>query len=86
MSFSVTWRVDASEEFIELWSDPDVRQAVVDSAQAIDAVLRAKPLDMGESRSDNRRIYFESPLLVIYEVFLTERRVNILRVRYYAKR
>jgi hypothetical protein len=86
MSFSVTWHFDASEEFIELWSDPDIRQAVVEAAQSLDAVLRAKPLDAGESRSDNKRIYFESPLVVIYEVFLAERRVNILRVRYYAKR
>jgi plasmid stabilization system protein ParE len=86
MKFSVTWSADASDEFFELWSDTDRRHGVVAAADKIDASLRSKPLDVGESRSDNRRIYFESPLAIVYEVFVTERRVNILRVRYYAKR
>ena len=86
MTFSVTWSADASDEFFELWSDTGLRQAVVTAAERMDAALSSKPFDVGESRSDNRRIYFELPLAIVYEVFLTERRVNILRVRYCAKR
>lgn len=86
MIFSVTWQIDATEELIELWSDPEVRQSVVESARKIETALSANPQDLGESRPDNVRIHFESPLAVVYEVFFTERRVNVLRLWYYHKR
>jgi hypothetical protein len=77
---------DATEELIELWSDAGIRQSVVAGARRIETVLSINPQDVGESRPENLRIHFESPLSVVYEVFLTERRVDILQVRYYAKR
>jgi hypothetical protein len=85
MKFSVIWLADATEELIELWSDPEVRQSVVEGARRIETALSVNPQDLGESRPDNVRIIFESQLAAIYEVFSVERKVNILRIWYYSK-
>jgi hypothetical protein len=86
MTFTVAWLDDATAEFVELWGDAEIRQAVTGSARKIEAALRVNPLHSGESRPDNVRIIFEAPLAAVYEVFLNERQVNIIRVWYYSKR
>jgi hypothetical protein len=86
MTFTVTWLDDATDELMELWGDAEIRQAVVDSARKIEAGPRVDPQHAGEYRPDNVRIIFEAPLAGVYEVFLNERQVNILRVWYYQKR
>jgi hypothetical protein len=85
MSFTVTWLDEAVEEYILLWSDPRLRESILPAGQRIEAALELSPNDVGESRPDNVRIIFEAPLAAIYEVFLFERQVNILRIWHYHK-
>jgi hypothetical protein len=86
MSFTVTWLDEAVEEYFHLWSDPRLREAILPAGQRIEATLELSPNEVGESRPDNVRIIFEPPLAAIYEVFLYERKVNIIRIWYYSKR
>jgi hypothetical protein len=86
MSFTVIWLDSPAAELFELWSDPELRDGVVAASRKITSALEFSPNEVGESRPDNVRIIFEAPLAVIYEVFLGERKVNILRIWYYHKR
>ncbi len=86
MSFTVTWLDSPAAELFELWSDPNLRIAVTAACRKLDSVLEHSPNDVGESRPGDVRIIFETPLAAIYEVFLSERQVNILRVWHYPKR
>jgi hypothetical protein len=56
--------------------------AVTQATNRIDAVLRANPLDQGESREGESRLLIDRPLSVEYEVFEDERVVVVLTVRY----
>jgi hypothetical protein len=86
MSFSVNWLDSLAAELFELWSDPELRVAVISASRKITAALELCPNDVGESRPDNVRIIFEAPLAVIYEVLSHEHQVNIMRIWYYPKR
>ncbi len=86
MSFTVTWLDSPAAELFELWSDPELRGDVIAASRKISSDLELSPNEVGESRPDDVRIIFEPPLAAIYEVLLSKRQVNILRVWYYQKR
>jgi hypothetical protein len=48
----------------------------------VDQLLAGDPNNVGESRADFERVYFEPPLLVTFEVHDDERLVFVLRARY----
>jgi hypothetical protein len=83
MIFTVTWSPRAEQTLAGLWVDAPDRRAVKDAADQIDAVLRRRPLDIGESRTANIRILTVLPLTAYYEVREADRRVivwSVLRV------
>jgi hypothetical protein len=86
MSFTVTWLDNPAAELFELWSDPDIRDAVVSASMKIDSTLELSPNEVGESRSDDVRILFELPLAVIYKVDTQARTVMVGRLWYFQKR
>ncbi len=63
-----------------VWVDPSIRRAVTEAANRIDYLLEQNPLGVGESRDKDRRILFEMPLGVIFEVKPAEGKVVVLRV------
>jgi hypothetical protein len=86
MRFTVNWLPEATEEYFELWLDVECREAVATSAATIDRTLAEGPSEAGESRPDNLRIIFEAPLAALYQVDMTNYRVNIVSIWYFKKR
>ena len=86
MNYAVTWKQSAADRLAEVWMSARDRAAVTSAADTLDAALRADPHQHGESRGGTTRLVVVPPLAVVYEVFETDRRVEILSVRYTEKR
>jgi hypothetical protein len=84
--YTVQWLQTALDELTELWvqADSSSRQAITAATHQIDRQLTADPSDAGESRADDRRILFESPLAVDFRVLPNAAIVEILHVWRYA--
>lgn len=82
--YTVRWEISALEESATIWTDApaDARQSVTDAVHAIDAELLAHPLDVGESRGDDRRIHFIAPIGFVFAVDESARVVSVLHVWY----
>ena len=70
MKWVLRWRKDARTELADLWlkADSAGRQAITVASHQIDSALSRYPETEGESRDKKRRIYFHSPLGVLYRV------------------
>jgi plasmid stabilization system protein ParE len=82
MRFNVTWAKSAEDDLASLWTDaaPEDRQGITSAANAIDQELRTDPQEVGESRPNGRRILFEAPLAVVFQVRDQARTVIVLKV------
>lgn len=80
MTYTVVWRPSAEGTLAEIWTSATDRQAVTDAANAIDALLRVEPLEVGESRVANTRILTVLPLSVYYDVHEDDRLVAVWAV------
>ena len=82
MTYSVRWREEASDELAAIWlgGDSQERRDVTIAADAIDKALGSHPSQCGESRSEERRIFYNQPLAVIFQVFEQDRAVYVLQV------
>ncbi len=72
----------------QLWinSDADLRKAITKACHALEKRLASDPENEGESRPDGRRITFEPPLAVIFQIEADAKTVTILDVRLIRKR
>lgn len=77
MSYTVIWRREALDELAVAWMMAADRDAVTVATAQIDRLLRASPLDQGESRDDDTRVLFIRPLGVEYEVEEGDRKVFV---------
>jgi hypothetical protein len=82
MICTVVWDPDAENELADLWVHSPVQRAITDAANRIDALLRVDPHLQGTNLSGSRRILFEPPLAVIFEVSIPDRLVRVLAVLY----
>ena len=83
MNFRVVWTRAARDLLATIWlSHPD-RGAVTAAAHRIDTLLARDPENQGEERPNNRRIMFESPLVVIYRIDVAKSKVIVSHVRQY---
>ena len=80
MTFTVIRRPTAERRLADLWISSEDRQAVTDAADAIDVLLRASPLEVGESRAGISRILMVFPLSVYYDVREEDRLVAVWAV------
>jgi len=80
MRFTVIWRSSAEQKLATIWNDADDRQTITDAANAIDALLRTEPTEVGESRVANIRILTVAPLSVYYDVHDNDRLVAVWAV------
>jgi hypothetical protein len=83
MNYTVIWTPDAEQELAALWLDSTQRAEVTRASHVLDMRLRADPLNLGESRSEGRRIEFEDPLGVIFRVRSEDMVVEVLHVWVY---
>ncbi len=58
----------AEDELTAIWLAARDRYAVTEAASRLDAILRADPQEVGESRDGDKRIAFSDPLAVIFRV------------------
>jgi plasmid stabilization system protein ParE len=86
MIYTLLWKPAAEDRLTEIWTEAANRSAIADAANAIDRVLRERPLDVGESRDAVTRILIEEPLVIVYEVSEADRLVQVLAVRAVPKR
>lgn len=80
MTYTVVWRPTAERKLAEIWSSAPDRQAVAEAANAVDALLRSTPLEVGESRAEETRILVVRPLAVYYDVQEADRLVAVWAV------
>jgi len=85
MSYTVLWTKSAEDRLMELWLnavDPGLIQLRCDK---LDAELKQHPYTIGESRSENLRIAFETPLAIAYRVDDQHRVVAVVGVWEYGR-
>jgi hypothetical protein len=82
VKYSVRWREEASDELASIWlqSESAERREITAAADAIDIALANRATECGESRDEQRRIFYVEPLAVIFQVFEPDRAVNVLQV------
>ena len=86
--FRVKWRRTALDELADIWmqADSTERKAITAASQEIDRRLSRDPANQGESRSGGRRILFEPPLSVVFQLEADGQTVTVLRVRGLSRR
>lgn len=86
--FSVEWIPTAADELATLWLDasPHERRAITGATREIDSLLRVNPENVGESRSEDRRILLAAPLGVTFKIEPDDRKVRVLKVWHYKTR
>jgi len=89
MNWTVIW-LDATINqiaafTIQVWGT-DASAAITQAMVRIELFLKRDPGNAGESRASHRRILFESPLIVGFEVHDEERTVIVTRVQYHPPR
>jgi hypothetical protein len=70
MMFQVVWLQTALDELAEAWIHADslIRQEITRASKEIDRKLQSDPNQQGESRPQGRRVFFQYPLGVAFEV------------------
>jgi hypothetical protein len=81
VKYEVFWTPSALNDLAGLWIDArsDTREAISAAAAAIDVLLADSPEQVGESRPNEQRIAFVSPLALRFQVKLAKR-VHVIRV------
>jgi hypothetical protein len=78
--FTVTWEESAEDELAQLWADALDKRALTRAADRVEVDLRRDGHLLGESRPDGRRIHFEPPLGILFEVREPDRLIIVLSV------
>lgn len=80
MTFIVTWAVSALQELARVESAAAVPESVHQARDWVDYTLRRIPLDVGESRDENYRLWYGDVLGIWYQVNTDAGTVRILAV------
>ena len=80
MNYAVTGLASAEQELAALWVNAGNRVAVTTAANQIEALLRKRPAQVGESRSKSFRILFVDPLAITFEFSKLDRLVRVHHV------
>ncbi|MBX9679541.1 MAG: hypothetical protein K2X38_12315 [Gemmataceae bacterium] len=80
MKFTVVWLPDAEEELAAIWVASIDRNAVTSATNRAERLLRTDAATLGESRKDDQRVYFESPLVLHFRVRPLDRLVEVFHV------
>lgn len=86
MTYEVEWSQRAINQLAEIWGRSTDREAVTIASHALDQVLGRDPEDIGESRPDDQRITFATPLGVLYEVDTRRRHVLVISCWWFRQR
>ena len=78
--YTVRWKRSAVDRLTDLWIEASDRPAVTSAVDEIDRILAADPLTAGESRSEQTRVVFISPIGVFVDIDESAQIVNVLKV------
>jgi hypothetical protein len=84
--YKVGWAKSAQDELANMWTEADstLRGAITAATGQIDVLLKNAPMDVGESRTPNRRIAFVHPIGLAFSVVdESNRRAKVLHVWLY---
>jgi len=80
--FEVGWTEKALDELATLWTQSDSanRANITSASNRIDQELRTDPEHKGESRAEGERVFFATPLGILYEVDVAASAMWVLHV------
>ena len=81
--YHVRWTRKALRLLAAIWNTAADRNAVTAASHRIDQALARDPENQGEERPPDRRIMFDSPLVVVYRVDAAKNTVVVLNCRRY---
>jgi len=80
MKHTVRYLPEAEQELAALWMDSSKRDSITEAAHRIDQQLQHAPEQLGESRPQDCRIYFDAPLAVLFRVLLSSQLVEVVHI------
>jgi hypothetical protein len=85
--FGVVWTNKALDELADIWVtvSPELRDRIESAMQRLDQSLRDDPNTVGESRNQNRRVAFDPPIAIIYQIDYSSQVVVVSHVWQYGK-
>lgn len=86
--WAVEWLTEAQNDLARIWSAADAsdRQRITAAINLADRLLSDAPMQQGESRREQNRVMFVSPMGITFDIAPTERRVTVLAVWRYKTR
>lgn len=85
MTFRVIWRPLAETQLTAEWIRAQNKDAVAGYVEQIDRILARTPLEQGESRDGNVRLWFHRPLSVLFEVDDVRKSVFVWAIKWSGK-
>ena len=83
MKYTVEWLPAAENDLAEIWGNAGLHvDDVTRAADHIDTVLGYDPLRFSESRLGNRRVMFEFPLMIHFEIIEDDYLVRVISVAF----
>ena len=79
MIFTITWLPSAIQELADLWIHAPDRNAITDSANKIDRLLREDGHVKGQEFKNQKTLY-EPPLMITFSVRLDDRLIEVIQV------
>ena len=78
----VVWLQSAMEELARLWlaEDAPTRKTITAAVHQIDTAIQFDPWLQGESRTTGERVYFVSPLGVLFKINIRLQQVVIISI------
>ena len=80
MKHTVVWTIEAEQELAAIWLTAADRGLIAAAADFLDRQLAQSPAAVGESRPDGRRIAYQLPLGVGFEIIEDDCLVRVLSV------
>jgi hypothetical protein len=80
MRYTVVYLPEAEDALADLWLNAPDPRAVSTASNAIDRLLRYRPLDLGEPFGEGYRRLIVEPLAAVDQVFLDDCRVSVVQV------
>ncbi|MFT3881738.1 MAG: hypothetical protein QM703_19020 [Gemmatales bacterium] len=76
----VKWKAQALRDMTSIWNQAHNKTQVTKAAHQLEESLKRNPMTFGESRGGLRRMAFEKPLCIIFELIPDDEKVMVINV------
>jgi hypothetical protein len=80
VSFRVIFVPQANRDLVDLWIESDQQQQMTTAVDHLVKQLQSNPSEVGEARSANRRVAFQSPIGIAFEVDQALQQVTVYQL------